>query len=130
MSTTTTSAFPIAWCRQQFPALARQFAGPPVIYLDGPAGSQGPPRGGDAVGQYLIEMNANHGGYFASSRESDAMLAEAHRAAADLLGTDSPESTVFGANMTSLTFAFSRALARTWRPGDEVIVTRWITTPT
>jgi cysteine desulfurase family protein (TIGR01976 family) len=124
MSTTTTSAFPIAWCRQQFPALARQFAGQPVIYLDGPAGSQVPQRVVDAVGQYLIEMNANHGGYFASSRESDAMLAEAHRAAADLLGTDSPESTVFGANMTSLTFAFSRALARTWRPGDEVIVTR------
>jgi cysteine desulfurase family protein (TIGR01976 family) len=69
-------------------------------------------------------MNANHGGHFASSRESDAMLESAHRAVADLLGTESAEGVVFGANMTSLTFAFSRALARTWQPGDEVIVTR------
>ncbi|HJZ59835.1 MAG TPA: cysteine desulfurase-like protein, partial [Gemmataceae bacterium] len=31
---------------------------------------------------------------------------------------------VFGANMTTLTFALSRALARTWQSGDEVVVTR------
>ncbi len=124
MTAVASSTFPVAWCRQQFPALSRQIDGQPVIYLDGPAGSQAPQRVVDALAQYLIEMNANHGGHFASSRESDAMLAEAHRAAADLLGADSPEATVFGANMTSLTFAFSRALARTWQPGDEVIVTR------
>jgi selenocysteine lyase/cysteine desulfurase len=52
------------------------------------------------------------------------MLEEAHRAMADLLGAPSPDATIFGANMTSLTFALSRALARTWKPGDEVIVTR------
>ncbi len=124
MSAIAPSTFPVAWCRQQFPALSRQHAGQPVVYLDGPAGSQVPQRVVDAVGQYLLEMNANHGGYFASSRESDAMLESAHRAVADLLGTGSAESTVFGANMTSLTFAFSRALARTWKPGDEIIVTR------
>ncbi len=52
------------------------------------------------------------------------MLAAAHQAVADLLGTGDPRTTVFGANMTTLTFAFSRAMARHWRPGDEVIVTR------
>ncbi len=124
MSAIAPSTFPVAWCRQQFPALSRQIAGQPVVYLDGPAGSQVPQRVVDAVGQTLLEMNANHGGHFASSRESDAMLQSAHRAMADLLGTDSAEGTVFGANMTSLTFAFSRALARTWKPGDEIIVTR------
>jgi len=120
----TTKPFPITWCREQFPALQRQFDGRAAIFLDGPAGSQVPTRVVDAISRYLTEMNANHGGHFATSRESDAMLDEAHRAVADLLGTQSPQSTVFGANMTSLTFAFSRALARRWRPGDEIIVTR------
>lgn len=119
-----TKAFPVPWCREQFPALARKFDGRSAVYLDGPAGSQVPERVIHAIGRYLSESNANHGGVFATSRESDAMLERAHAAVADLVGTDAPESTVFGANMTTLTFALSRALARTWRPGDEVIVTR------
>ncbi len=115
MSTSASSAFPVEWCREQFPALARRIDGRPAIYLDGPAGSQVPERVARSVAGYLTEMNANHGGHFATSRESDAMLAEAHEAVADFLGTRDPRTTVFGANMTSLTFAFSRALARTWR---------------
>jgi cysteine desulfurase family protein (TIGR01976 family) len=118
------SAFPIDWCRQQFPALDRKFAGRPAVFLDGPAGSQVPERVIDAIGRYLIEMNANHGGRFPTSIQSDAMLAEAHAAVADLLGAPDPRSVIFGANMTTLTFAFSRALAKTWKPGDEIIVTR------
>ncbi len=118
------NAFPIEWCRQQFPALAMEVGGQAAVFLDGPAGSQVPRRVVDAIGAYLVNMNANHGGRFATSRASDAMLDEAHRAVADLLGTPEPETTVFGANMTSLTMAFSRALARTWTAGDEVIVTR------
>jgi len=121
---TPNTNFPVEWCRSQFPALVREIDAQTVVYLDGPAGSQVPRRVVDAIGDYLIEMNANHGGLFASSRESDAMLETAHEAVADLLGTTSPESTVFGANMTSLTFAFSRSLARSWQPGDEVIVSR------
>ncbi|MGD9720327.1 MAG: cysteine desulfurase-like protein [Pirellulales bacterium] len=119
-----TKHFPVAWCRAQYPALERKLDGQPVVYLDGPAGSQTPQPVIDAISRYLCEMNANHGGLFATSRESDAMLDDAHQAAADLLGVDTPECTAFGANMTSLTFALSRALARTWRAGDEVIVTR------
>ncbi|REK11394.1 MAG: cysteine desulfurase-like protein [Planctomycetota bacterium] len=118
------SKFPIDWCREQFPALAREYGGQQAVYLDGPAGSQVPQRVIDAMGRYLVEMNANHGGRFPTSQASDAMLDEAHRAAADLLGTPTAEGTIFGANMTSLTFAFSRALARQWKPGDEIIVTR------
>jgi len=124
MSPAAPSKFPIDSCRRQFPALARVHASQEVVYLDGPAGSQVPLTVVDAIGRYLIEMNANHGGRFASSIASDAMLDEAHRAVADLLGAPSPETTIFGANMTSLTFAFSRALANTWRQGDEIIVTR------
>jgi cysteine desulfurase family protein (TIGR01976 family) len=117
-------AFDVAWCREQFPALSRRMGGRPVVYFDGPAGSQVPRRVVDAVSEYLLRTNANHGGLFQTSRESDAMLRAAHQALADLVGCDDPETIVFGPNMTSLTFALSRAMARTWRPGDEIVVTR------
>jgi len=117
-------AFDVGWCRRQFPALARTLGGQPIVYFDGPAGSQVPDRVIDAVIRYLVETNANHGGLFETSRQSDAVLESAHRALADFLGTDDPAEVVFGANMTSLTFALSRSLARTWRAGDEILVTR------
>jgi cysteine desulfurase family protein (TIGR01976 family) len=116
--------FPIEAVRAQFPGLRREVAGQPAVFFDGPAGSQTPQRVADAVSGYLLQRNANHGGPFATSQESDAMLAEAHRAVADFLGAGRPEEVAFGANMTTLTFALSRALARTWRAGDEVVVTR------
>ena len=110
--------------RGQFPALKRTVNGQPAVFLDGPAGTQVPQRVIDAISQYLANRNANQGGLFATSRESDAMLEETHRALADFVGTDDPDCVYFGPNMTSLTFALSRALAKTWNPGDEVIVTR------
>jgi cysteine desulfurase family protein (TIGR01976 family) len=111
-------------CRDQFPALRREENGRPVVYLDGPAGTQVPQTVIDAISQYLGNRNANHQGLFATSRESDEMLAEAHQAFADLLGVDDPGETIFGPNMTTLTFSLSRALGKTWNQGDEVIVTR------
>jgi cysteine desulfurase family protein (TIGR01976 family) len=116
-----------AWvqeARQQFPALQRQVQGRPVVYLDGPAGTQVPQSVIQAMGDYLTGCNANHGGCFLTSRESDELLEQAHRAVADLVGTEDPGTVAFGLNMTSLTFALSHALARTWRAGDEIIVTR------
>jgi cysteine desulfurase family protein (TIGR01976 family) len=119
-----TSPFPIDAVRARFPGLRREVAGRPAVFFDGPAGSQIPQRVADAVSDYLLHRNANHDGPFATSQESDAMLAEAHRAVADFLGAERPEEVAFGANMTTLTFALSRALASTWRPGDEIVVTR------
>jgi cysteine desulfurase family protein (TIGR01976 family) len=110
--------------RQQFPALSRQWQGQPVAYFDGPAGTQVPKGVIDAIAGYLSHNNANHGGLFATSRDSDRMLRGAHQAVADLLGAEDPETVSFGPNMTTLTFALSRALARTWRGGDQVLVTR------
>lgn len=111
-------------CRRQFPALSRTMAGKHVAFFDAPAGTQAPHRVIEAISHYLAHTNANHGGLFATSRESDRMLHQAHRALADLLGVDDPDCIVFGQNMTSLTFALSRSLARTWKKGDEIVVTR------
>lgn len=110
--------------RAQFPALQRVVNGSRAAYFDGPGGTQTPQTVIDAVGNYLAHLNANHEGHFATSRESDALLNEAHQAYADFLGADDPNEIVFGANMTTLTFALSRSLARTWGPGDEILLTQ------
>ncbi len=109
--------------RHQFPALARSIDGRPAIYFDGPGGTQVPRRTIEAMAAYLERSNANHGGAFWSSEESDATLAAAHEAAADFLGAGSAGEVFFGPNMTTLTFAVSRAIGRTLRPGDEIVVT-------
>jgi cysteine desulfurase family protein (TIGR01976 family) len=114
----------VATIRAEFPALSRLHAGQPYSYLDGPGGTQVPRRTIDAMARYLEQSNANHEGAFATSQESDAILAEAHAAAADFLGAAGPDEVVFGQNMTTLTFAVSRAIGRTLRAGDEVVVTR------
>jgi cysteine desulfurase family protein (TIGR01976 family) len=96
----------------------------PAIFLDGPGGTQVPGRVIDAVSHYLAHTNANHGGLYATSLESDVLLEEVHGGIADFLGARDADEIVFGQNMTSLTFAISRSLARTWKPGDEIVVTR------
>ena len=114
----------IQQCRNQFPALARQHNGQTAIYLDGPAGTQVTQSVIDAISHYYCTCNANHGGQFATSRESDEFVEKAHQALADFVGADNWKEIVFGANMTSLTFAFSRAIAKTWKKGDNIVVTR------
>ena len=110
--------------RSQFPALDKQVDGKTAVFFDGPAGTQVPQSVIDAIGDYLVKHNANHCGVFATSVESDRLLNEAHRAAADLLGVNDPDSIAFGANMTTLALALSRALAKSWEPGDEIVLSR------
>jgi cysteine desulfurase family protein (TIGR01976 family) len=105
--------------RSQFPALRR-----PVVFFDNPGGTQVAQPVLDRINAYLVEHNANHGGAFQTSRESDAILEEARAALADFFNAPRPEEIVFGNNMTSLTFTISRAIAREWVPGDEIVVTR------
>lgn len=121
---TTVNAFPVEWCRVQFPALGRKIDGQPVAFFDGPGGSQVPQRVADAVGHYMLHTNSNRGGLYATAHESDELIEAAHAAVATFVGTTHAESIVFGANMTTLTFAASRAISKTWKPGDEIIVTR------
>ena len=110
--------------RSQFPALARHDAGRPAVYFDGPGGTQVPQRVVDAMSRYLIRSNANHGGAFRTSRESDAALAAAHEGMADFLNASSAREIIFGANMTTLTFSLSRAIGRELSAGDELLITR------
>src|SRR5215831_6901801 len=116
-------AFPLASIRSQFPSLSQTVAGHPAAFLDGPGGTQVPERVIDAILEYLRRDNANTGGAYATSRNTDAMLAEARGAMADFLHCGGDE-VIFGPNMTSLTFAMSRAIGRELKPGDEILVTR------
>jgi len=115
--------FDVDALRAEFPALAREQAGRPVVFLDGPGGTQVPQRVIDAVTGYYREMNANAGGAFTTSELSDAVAAEAHAAVADFLGAASPDEIKFGYNMTTLTLHIGRSIGATLQPGDEIVVT-------
>ncbi|HEX6262347.1 MAG TPA: cysteine desulfurase-like protein [Actinomycetota bacterium] len=108
--------------RKRFPALERTIEGRPCVFADAPAGTQVPEVVIDAMADYLRRSNANVGGVFATSLETDEAIAAARRSAADLLGCD-PREVVFGPNMTTLSLALSRAVARELGPGDELVVT-------
>jgi cysteine desulfurase family protein (TIGR01976 family) len=108
----------VAAVRARFSALDRHIA-----FFDAAAGTQTPDEVIDAIAAYLREANANTGGAFETSRRTDAVIADARLAGAGLLGCD-PDEVVFGANMTTLNFALTRAAARELTSGDEVIVTR------
>ncbi|HSG46492.1 MAG TPA: cysteine desulfurase-like protein [Longimicrobiales bacterium] len=109
--------------RAHFPALNRVEAGFPAAYFDGPGGTQVAQAVVEAMGDYLVNHNANTHWAYATSAETDALIQQAREALSDFLGC-SPREVSFGANMTTLTFHFTRALGRGLGPGDEVIVTR------
>lgn len=123
MSTFTEPLNPLS-LRAQFPSLQQEVSGRPAAFLDGPGGTQVPRRVIDAMSNYLAQGSSNLGGTFLTSRQTDEIAALARQAVADLLNAQRPEEIVFGQNMTSLTFNLSRAIARTWRPGDEIVLTR------
>ncbi|HET7325673.1 MAG TPA: cysteine desulfurase-like protein [Nocardioidaceae bacterium] len=104
--------------RMQFPALAEGAA-----HFDGPGGSQVPEPVGRAVADTLTAAVSNRGRRTPAERRADDIVVGARQAMADLLGAD-PAGVVFGRSMTQLTYDFARMLAKTWQPGDEVVVTR------
>src|ERR1035441_2926333 len=99
----------VAWVRTQFPSLEMRVNGQRAAFLDGPAGTQVPAQVIAAIQNYLTNSNANHGGVFLTSRRSDEMIANTRAAMADFSHCDACEI-VFGQNMTTLTFALSRAI--------------------
>src|SRR5690349_16453846 len=121
--TDASTALDIAWVRSQFPSLQQSVNGQPAGFLDGPGGTQVPQRVIDAISGYLRRDNANTGGAYSTSRHTDAMIACARAAMADFLNCAADE-VAFGPNMTTLTYAISRAIGRELGPGDEILVTR------
>src|SRR5712691_8586588 len=104
--------------RRRFSALDTDLA-----FFDGPGGTQVPDEVIEAIARYLRESNANVGGPYETSRRTDALVTQARLAGAEWLGC-TPDEVVFGANMTTINFALTRAAARGWKAGDEVVVTR------
>ena len=119
---TSTTVASTETIRSHFPALQRRHRGHPVAYFDGPGGTQVPQSVVDAMGDYLLNHNANTHWHYPTSEETDAMIASARVALADLLGA-TPSEVAFGANMTTITFHLARALGGGWGPTDEVVVT-------
>src|SRR5712691_4442588 len=122
MHGTEKKAFDIAWAREQFPSLKLQVNGQTAAFLDGPAGTQVPKQVMDAVQNYFSSANANTYGALLTSRRTDEMILSARAAMADFFNCVRDDS-VFGQNMTTITFALARAIGRELKSGDDIGVT-------
>ncbi len=109
--------------RAAFPALAIKDGGVPRIYMDAPGGTQVAGRVLERMREAMVDHCANDGGVFRTSRLTEQSMHAAHAAAAEFLGAGADE-VVFGLNTTSLLFHFSRMIARDWRAGDDIVLTR------
>jgi len=110
--------FDVARIRSAYPALADGYA-----YLDGAAGTQVPTAVIEAIGAAYRGGLGNVGGAFPASERANEIVAACRAAVADLVG-GRPEGVVLGPNMTTLTYRFAATLCATWRPGDEIVVSR------
>lgn len=108
--------------RTRFPALQRMQGTHPVAYFDGPGGTQVPLDVVNAMTNYLLHHNANTHWAYPTSAETDEMLARSRAVMASFLGARENEIS-FGANMTTILFHVARAIGRSLKPGDEIIVT-------
>ena len=122
MDRSAVDALDTGWVRSQFPSLQLQVNGQPAAFLDGPAGTQVPTQVTHAIQNYLTTSNANTCGAFLTSRRTDEMIANTRAAMADFFHCD-PKEVVFGQNMTTITFAISRAIGRDLYPGSEILLT-------
>ncbi len=113
-----------ATVRDRFPALGRTVDGKPAVYFDGPAGSQVPTEVIEAIGRPLRVGISNLGGAFAASAESERIVSDARRAAADLLAVPQGGTVAFGQSMTALNLMVAEALRNRLGPGDEIVLTR------
>jgi cysteine desulfurase family protein (TIGR01976 family) len=112
------TALDVERVRAMFPALAEG-----VAYFDGPGGSQTPRVVAEAIASTLTAGLSNRGTVTVAERRADEVVHAARAAVADLVGGDAG-GVVFGRSMTQLTYDLSRAMAKQWGAGDEVVVTR------
>lgn len=110
--------------RSQFPILSRKVNGKPLIFLDGPGGTQMPNAVIHAISDYYKNSNANVHGAFITSKETDDLLDNTRQKVADFLGTSHPNCISFGQNMTTLNYSLSRGIGRLLQAGDEIIISQ------
>ena len=110
--------------RKQFPSLQRKHNNQPMIYIDGPAGTQVPHTVINSISHYYSNSNANTHGTFVTTQETDKIIDHTRSCLATLLGAESPSTISLGQNMTTLNFALARAISRVFLPGDEVLITQ------
>lgn len=110
--------------RPDFPSLQREFQGRPLVYFDGPGGTQIPRQVIDAIAHYYTTCNSNTHGSFVTTQESDRLLEETRHTIATFLGARGPQCISLGANMTTLNYSLSHAIGRSLKEGDEVVITQ------
>lgn len=110
--------------RAQFPILQRTYNNRPLVFLDGPAGTQVPTSVINRMSEYYKISNANTHGQFITTHETDQMMASVRDKMAQFLGAEGGHCISFGQNMTSLNYKLARAFSRVLNPGDEVLITQ------
>lgn len=110
--------------RKEFPSLQRLHNGKPLIFLDGPGGTQVPENVIQAISNYYRRSNANTHGAFITTQETDKVMAEAREKLGVLLGAAGAETISLGQNMTTFNYSLARAMSRIFKPGDEVLITQ------
>jgi cysteine desulfurase family protein (TIGR01976 family) len=110
--------------RSQFPSLSRLHNGKPLIFIDGPAGTQVPEYVINAMRDYYKTSNSNTHGAFITTQETDALMTSMRKTTADFLGAEGPETISVGQNMTTLNFSLARGISRVLQPGDEILITQ------
>ena len=103
--------------RADFPALKSGLA-----FFDGPGGSQVPTQVGAAIAAAITQPISNRGVTTLSEKNAEEIVLGFRQAVGDLINAD-PAGVVYGRSWTQITYDFSRTLAKSWKPGDEIIVT-------
>lgn len=110
--------------RNHFPSLRRLHNGKPLIFMDGPGGTQVPEEVIKAVSGYYETSNSNTHGVFITTQETDRVMEDMRVKMAALLHAEHPGCISIGQNMTTLNFALATGIGRTLQPGDEVLITQ------
>jgi len=104
--------------RSHFPSLNTGLA-----FFDGPGGSQVPDVVGAAIADAITKPISNRNTNTESEKNAEEIVLGFRKAVADLIDVD-PSGVVYGRSWTQITYDFSRTLAKTWKPGDEIVVSR------
>src|ERR1017187_413625 len=110
----------VNFARSQFPALAEGFS-----YLDNAGGTLALKTVADRIHEYLLTTSVQTGASYVPSQRASARLTEARARMALLMGARRPAEGGFGPSTTALLQYLAQAMAYQFKPGDELIVTRF-----